>query len=56
MPDKEKTDMLIEQLVVLYRIRAAGTEKNKVLEYEISVTEGRLQAMGITDLSKFKPE
>lgn len=56
MSDKEKTDMLIEQLVMLYRIRAAGKEENKVLNYEIIVTEGRLQAMGVTDLSKFKPE
>lgn len=56
MSDKEKTDMLIEQLVILYRIKAAGTEENKVLNYEISVTEARLQAMGITNFSKLKPE
>ena len=55
MSDKEKIDMLIEQLVILYRIKASAKEENKVLNYEISVTEARLQAMGITDFSKLQP-
>ncbi|MBR1743604.1 MAG: hypothetical protein IJ733_17395 [Lachnospiraceae bacterium] len=54
MSDKEKVDMLLEQLAMLYRIEEDLKEESKVLNQEINVTEARLNAMGITDFSKLK--
>ena len=54
MTELEKRDMLIEQLTMLYRIKAGTKEENKILDYEITVTEQRLSAMGYNDLSKLK--
>ena len=54
MSDKEKVDMLLEQLAMLYRIEEDLKEESRVLNQEINVTEARLNAMGITDFSKLK--
>ena len=54
MTELEKRDMLIEQLSMLYRIKADSKEDNKTLEYEITVTEQRLIAMGYNDFSKLE--
>lgn len=54
MTELEKRDMLIEQLSMLYRIKADSKEENKTLEYEITVTEQRLTAMGYNDFSKLE--
>ena len=50
MTELEKRDMLIELLSTLYK------EENKTLDYEITVTEQRLTAMGYNDFSKLKLE
>ena len=55
MTELEKRDMLIEQLVMLYQIKAASKEDNPVLDYNIVVTEQRLTALGYCDLNKLKP-
>ena len=55
MVELEKRDMLIEQLVMLYQIKAASKEDNPVLDYNIVVTEQRLTALGYCDLNKLKP-
>ena len=44
----------VEQLSMLYRIKADSKEENKTLEYEITVTEQRLIAMGYNDFSKLE--
>lgn len=54
MTELEKRDMLIEQLTMLYRIKAESKEENKILDYEIIVTEQRLSAMGYSDFSKLR--
>lgn len=54
MTELEKRDMLIEQLSMLYRIKADSKEENKTLDYEITVTEQRLIAMGYNDFSKLE--
>ncbi|CDB89344.1 hypothetical protein DXC30_02165 [Butyribacter intestini] len=56
MTELEKRDMLIELLSTLYRIKADNKEENKTLDYEITVTEQRLTAMGYNDFSKLKLE
>lgn len=55
MVELEKRDMLIEQLVMLYQIKAASKEENPVLNFNIVVTEQRLTALGYCDLNKLKP-
>lgn len=55
MVELEKRDMLIEQLVMLYQIKAASKEENPVLNFNIVVTEQRLTALGYCDFNKLKP-
>ena len=55
MVELEKRDMLIEQLVMLYQIKAASKEENPVLDFNIVVTEQRLTALGYCDFNKLKP-
>lgn len=56
MSDKEKIDVLMEKLADLYEIQFYSKEENVVLEYKISITEARLNAMGVTDFSGLKPK
>ena len=56
MSDKEKIDVLMEKLADLYEIQFYSKEENVVLEYKISITESRLNAMGVTDFSGLKPK
>lgn len=39
MPDKEKIDMLMEQLAMLYEIEADLETESDVLTYKINITE-----------------
>ncbi|MBR1742143.1 MAG: hypothetical protein IJ733_09825 [Lachnospiraceae bacterium] len=55
MSDKEKIDMLLEQLAMLYEIEADLKEKSEVLSHKIRITETRLKAMGVSDFSDLKP-
>lgn len=56
MNDKEKIDTLLEKLSDLYDIQADLKETSDMLEHKISITETRLNAMGITDFSGLKPK
>ena len=56
MSDKEKIDMLMEQLAMLYEIEADLDKESDVLTYKINITEARLNALGITDFTKLRPK